>query len=65
MIIGRDLLTDMGLDPKFSKHFIIVSDGPCKVWSATMVDATDYDFKYSENKIIKTEEPFINSYVRK
>ena len=46
MILGRDLLTALGLDLNFSENIIIVSDKLYERSSATMVDLGNYDYKY-------------------
>ena len=38
MIVGQDLLTQLGLNPKFSEHFIEIYDGPFNRSTAPMVD---------------------------
>ena len=45
MILGRDLLTNLGLDLKFSENIILGGDGPFKGCSTPMVDASTYYFK--------------------
>ena len=45
MILGRYILTALGLDLKFYKHIIIGGDGPYKGCSEPMADLTDYDYK--------------------
>ena len=63
MILGRDLLTALGLDIMFSE--IIINDGevPYKGFSAPMVDVNNYDFNILTGKTVKPEESFINLYV--
>ena len=41
MIIGRDVLTALVLDFKFSKHVIIGGDGPYEGFLAYMVEVND------------------------
>ena len=53
MILGRDLLTKLELDLKFSKNIIIGGDGIYEGWLAPMVDVGNYDFKYLTDKIVK------------
>ena len=63
IIIGRYLLTALGLDLKFYENIILGGDGPYKGCSAPMVDVSTYDFKpLTENKV-KPEESFINVYI--
>ena len=63
MILGRDLLTALGLDLKFSEDFIIDGEGPYKGCLSPMVDVSNYDFKSITDKTVKLEESFVNSYV--
>ena len=52
MILGRYLLTDLGLDHKFSENIIIGCGGPFKGCSAPMVDLSTYYFKpLTDNKV--------------
>ena len=45
MILGRCLLTAMGLYIKFSENIIIGGEGLYKGCSAPMVDLSNYEFK--------------------
>ena len=45
MILGRDLITALGLYLKFSENVIIGREGPCEGCYAPMVDVRNYDFK--------------------
>ena len=63
MIIGRYLLTALGLDINFSGHVIICGDGPYLGCLIPMDDAIDCEFKPLTDKIIKPEKSFISSYV--
>ena len=65
MILGRDLLTDLGLGLKFSEKIIVGGDGPYKGCSAPMVDVSNCDFKLLTDKTVIPEESFINSYIDK
>ena len=52
MILGRYLLTDLGLDDKFSENIIIGCGAPFKGCSAPMVDLSTYYFKpLTDNKV--------------
>ena len=51
MILGRDILTALVLDLKFSGHIIIGGDGPYKGCLVTMVDVTDYELKPLTEKL--------------
>ena len=63
MILVRDLLTELGLDIKFSDNTIIGGEVLYEGYLSTMVDISNYDFKYITDKIVKPEESFINLYV--
>ena len=45
IILGRDLLTVLGLDSKMSEHVITVGDGPYKGYTDPMLDKCTYDIK--------------------
>ena len=45
MILGRDILTALGLNLKFSEHVIKADDGNFNGSTAHMVDMGMYDFK--------------------
>ena len=42
MILGRDLLTPLGLEPTFSECIVEGEEGPYEGWSVPMVDVYDY-----------------------
>ena len=63
MILGRDVLTAVGLDLKFSKNIVIGGKGPYEGCSSPTVDVRSYDFKTLTEKIFEPEESFINAYV--
>ena len=63
MILGRDLLTALGLDIKFSDNVLSGREGPHEGCSAPMVDVSNYDLNIITAKIVRPEESFINSYV--
>ena len=65
MILGRYLLTAMGIDLKFSENIIIGGDGSYEGCSEPMVDVINYGFKSLTDKLFKPEELFINSYINK
>ena len=46
MILGRDLLTALGLNLKLSEHVTKSDYGPFKGSSAPMLDLVTYEFKY-------------------
>ena len=62
-ILGRGLLTILGLDLKFPKDVIIGGEGLYKGCLSPMVDVRNCDFKYITDKIIEPEESFVNLYV--
>ena len=46
MILGWDILTELGLNLKFSEHVIKSYDGPFNGSTTTMVDLGTYIFRY-------------------
>ena len=62
MILGRDLLTALGLNLKSSDHVIEADDGPFKGSTPPMVDMGMYEFKYLNTGNITPEELFMNVY---
>ena len=44
MILGRYILTELGLNLKFSEHVIEADDGPFKGSTTPMVDLVMYKF---------------------
>ena len=44
MILGRDILTELRLNIKFSEHVIEADDGPFKGSTTPMVDLGTYMF---------------------
>ena len=65
MILGRDLLTALGMDMKFSDNIIIGGEGPYEQFSAPMVDGSNYYFNSITDITVKPEDYFINLYVDK
>ena len=65
MILGRDILTALGIDLKLSENIIIGGDGTYEGYSTAMIDVRNYDFKPITEKIVEPEQYFINSYVDK
>ena len=63
MILGRYLLTNLGMDLKFSVYIIIGGEVPYKGCSAPMVELSNYEFKYITYITVKLEESFIKWYV--
>ena len=55
MILGRDLLTVLGLDLIFSKNIILGGEGPKKGCSAPMVGVNNYEFNILTAKTVKLE----------
>ena len=53
MILGRDLLTALGLYLKFSENIIIIDDRQYKGCSARKVDLSNYYFKSLTEHISK------------
>ena len=60
MILGRDLLTSLGLYLMFSGNIIIGGECPYEGYLEPMVDLSNCDFKSLTESIVKLEEPFIN-----
>ena len=56
MILGRDLLTALGLDLKFSEDIIIGGEGPYEGCLAPMAELSNYDCKYLTENIVKPEK---------
>ena len=54
MILGRDVLTTLGIDIKFSSNFIISDDVPHEGCLSSIVVINDYDFKSLTYKAMKT-----------
>ena len=65
MILGRGIITTLGLDIKFSEHVLIRGAGPYEGCLAPMVDVNNYDFKHLTDKMVKPEESLINFYVER
>ena len=55
MILGRDLITALGLDLKFSENAVIGGEVPYVGCLAPMVDVISYDYTYITDKIVKPE----------
>ena len=62
MILGRYVLTELGLNLKFSKHVIEADDGPFIGSTASIVDLGAYVFKDLNTGEIKPEELFTDSH---
>ena len=62
MILGRDPLTELGLNLKLSDHNIKADDGPLKGLTETMFDMGTYEFESLYFGKIKPEELFMNAY---
>ena len=63
MILGRGLLTSLGMDLKFSDNFIIGSNIQYEGLSAPMVDVSNYKFILLIDKTVNQEESFIISHI--
>ena len=64
MILGRNILTELGLNFKFSEHVIKDDDGPFKGSTTSVVNLGTYIFKYLNTREITPEESFANAYVK-
>ena len=62
MILGKDLLNDLGLNIKLSDCVIESDDGPFKGSVSPIVDLGTYEFKYLNTGKITPEEIFMNYY---
>ena len=56
MVLGKDLLTELGLNLKLSEKSIKADDGTFKGSTSPMVDLCTYLFKYLNTSKIKTGE---------
>ena len=65
MILGRDLLTTLGMDLKFSDNVIIGEEVTYKWCSSPMFYVSNYNFKSIIDKTVKPEESFFNLYIDK
>ena len=55
MILGRDLLTVLGMDLNVSENIILGGEGPKKGCSAPMVGVNNYEFNILTAKTVKLE----------
>ena len=62
MILGQYLLTELGLNLKFSNHVIQEYGGLLKGSTAPMVDLGTYEFKYLNTREITPEYSFANDF---
>ena len=63
MILGRYLLTVLGLYISFSDRVIVVSKGQYEGCSALMFDVSNYGYTHLMDKTIELEESFLSFYV--
>ena len=63
MILGIDLLTEIGLDLKFTNNVILGREGPYEGYYSPMVDVSNCNFNIITAKTVTPEESFINSYI--
>ena len=63
IILGQYLLTQLGLNIKFSEHVIKADDGPFYGSTTHMVDLSTYIFKDLNIGKITPEESFTNVYI--
>ena len=64
MILGKYLITELGLNLKFSEHVIESGDGPFNGSTNSMVDLGTYIFKYLNTDKITPKEFFTDAYVK-
>ena len=57
MILGRDLITALGLDLKFSGNLIISGEGPHEGCSSHIADVNNYEFKSITKKPLNRKNP--------
>ena len=62
MILGGDILTQLGLNIKLSEHVIKTDYGTLKESQAPMVDLSTYEFRNLNEGGITPGESFMNSY---
>ena len=60
-ILGRDLLTALGLDLKFYENVILRGEGPDEGCYASMVDVSNYDFNIITDKWLNWKIPLLTS----
>ena len=65
MILGTDLLTELGLNIKFSECVIEADYGPLKGSTALMFDMSTYEFKNLNTGNVTPGELFLNAYAEK
>ena len=59
MILGRDLLTALGLDLIFSENIIISVEGPYEGCLVPMADFSNYDFKSLTKEYLNRKNPLL------
>ena len=64
MILGRNILTNLGLNIKCSYPIIEAYYGPFKGSTAPMVDLVMYEFKYLNTGKFSPEKFFMNAYTK-
>ena len=64
IILGQDILSELGLNLKFSEHFIESDDGPFNGSTTPMIDLGTYIFRYLNTGQIKPEGSFTNAHVK-
>ena len=65
MILGRYLLTILGLNLNCTENIITIGKETYEGCSSFMVDVINYAFKTLSHKRVKPEEYFINTYFNK
>ena len=65
MTAGRDLLTALGLELKFSENIIFGGKGLYEGCPKPMVNIGNYDFVIVTDKTVKLQGSFINWYIGK
>ena len=62
IVLGVDILTEMGLNLKFCNHVIEGYDRPFKGSTTPVVDMVTHEFTYFKTGKITPEEFFMNAY---
>ena len=61
MLLGRDLLIELGLNLKFSEHATKANDGPLNGYRTPMIDLGTYTFKDLNTGKFTPKESFTNA----
>ena len=64
MILGQDILTELGLNLRLDEHVIEADDGLFKGYTTPMIDLGTYEFNNLNTGKITPEELFTVAYVK-